>query len=177
MPPPKKFPAPRRPPPPKNKKPPLEYPRWLVVFAVALVLSGLVSAGLWLYSRYGVTDEERIRHSLATIELAVEARQTRMLMGQVAADYADRYGNNYAVLYDRARDWMALNLTRKVEFDLTDINIEIAADGKTARVTATVGGNEPIQRVLSYIRPQNNRVYLDYRKNALWQVVNCRAEP
>jgi hypothetical protein len=57
-----------------------EYPRWTRWMAIALLAGVLGAAGTWLYAKYGVSDTERIRRSLAAIELAVETRQARALM-------------------------------------------------------------------------------------------------
>jgi hypothetical protein len=141
-------------------------PAWLKWLGVALVVSVLLTVGVWLYGRYLYSATDRVAHSLNTMIAAVEHKMPALWLRHIAANYHDNFSRlNKLQLTTHARYWTVQHLTAEIDLVITDLQFQAAADDKTVTAEFTVSGNAPIQNVLNYFAfGESVRLRLHYRE-------------
>ncbi len=149
--------------------------KWLGV-VVALLL-----VGWWLWARYGVTEEKRVRKVIAKMQEAVErggrAKMALGLEGCIAQDFADRVGLNKTMLIEALIGYRSQ--FDSVNIDISDLTITVttaptANDFPTAeaKFAARLIGNKSGQN-----DQYSDRFRLTFKKSDLgWQMTNAEGE-
>jgi hypothetical protein len=161
-------------------------PRWLLWLLAALLCSIVVSAAILIYSRFFISDEDRIRRSLDSAVMAVERKSPHLLLAQLAENYADNFSRlDKKGVGDHARYWSLTHLNDEVKLELHDLTITVTHDTAvvgagtpiaiaSAVVEFTITGNAPIQEILRYLSMNEaTRLRVHYFKNDTWQISGC----
>lgn len=104
--------------------------RWLSVLPAVLLLTAC----------HRVPDEQRIREAIASMQMAVEARDTRAFMHDVSADFT---GNDGQVDHDGLQNLLRVEVLRNdsVGVMLGPMDVDLQGDRATVRVTVTLTGS------------------------------------
>jgi hypothetical protein len=101
--------------------------KWSRIILLVLILL----AAWWVWQRFFVTDETRIRLQLVSMARAVEQGNVLRLDGTIASDYSDDFGMDKSTLlagiaqYRQQHDGLFIHLS--------DVQIEVQPDHKRAR--------------------------------------------
>lgn len=133
--------------------------RW---FIRLLILVGVVVVGWWLWDRFLIPDETRIRQLITTMKGAVIERNMLRLSDAVAQDYSDDFGLNKSALLGAARSFREQYEELRIEFP--ELTVVLDPDHRTAHAAllVSVGG-----RLKSGARPEASadRVTFFFRKS------------
>lgn len=147
--------------------------RWI---RLMLVLAAIFVAAWWIYQRFLVSDETRIRLRISGMEQAVEQGNLLRLEGAIADDYSDDSGMDKSSLLAAVRAF-------RQQYDglfihLSDVDIRVDPDHQTAQVAF-------VAKVIS--KPKDgggeselfaDRFRLFFRKNGQdWQLVRAESPP
>ena len=93
----------------------------------------LVLAGGWVWQRFFVTDETRVKRLIATMTTAVEQNKIVALADCVAGDFNDEHGLDKASLLGAVR---SVRMQYEALFiHISDLALQVAPDHRTAQAT------------------------------------------
>ncbi len=101
--------------------------KWLKLI---LGIGVLVLLGWWIWQRYFVTDETRIKRAIAAAEDAVAKGNLFKLEGFIAQDYSDQYGFDKSTVLAAVQQFRQQHGT--IFIHISDLKITVAADHQTA---------------------------------------------
>jgi hypothetical protein len=106
----------------------METMKWLTRIAVIAVL---VLLGWWTWQRVFVTDEQRVRKLIGSMQKAVETGNLLKLEAGIAQDYTDEFGFDKSTVIGAVRSFRAQY--DAVLIILTDLHVTIEPDHQHAQ--------------------------------------------
>lgn len=143
--------------------------RWVLR---ALLVAGLVAVGWWVWDRFLIPDETKIRRQVLAMRDAVIQRNALRLSDCIAQDYSDDFGLNKSTLLGVARQFR--DQYDEVIVDIPELAVTVESDHQTARAAlrATVVGFKGGVRQ----EPADDRLRLFFRKtDSGWKLTRIEA--
>ncbi len=111
--------------------------RWLLRI---VLVAGAIAVGWWVWDRFLVPDETKIRRLVAAMKDAVIRRNALRLSDSIAQDYSDDFGLNKSTLLGVARSFR--DQFDEVTIEIPELAVTVEPDHQTARAAlrATVVG-------------------------------------
>lgn len=143
-----------------------------LVIAVAVCL---YFVGSYVYFNHVIGEEQKIMLLVERVREAGEKRSAGGILAEVSENYRDKFSANRRELTEKVRYWVVSNLNNEVSVQMHDLRVEVEPEGERATARLRVGGNKPVQDVLSMLNQSGEVVLFLAHEDGRWLITTVES--
>lgn len=142
---------------------------------VIAVVACLYFLGSYVYYNHIISEEQKITLLVMRVREAGEKRSAGGILAEVSENYRDRFSANRRELSEKVRYWVVNNLSNDVKVEMHDLRVEVEPEGKRATARLRVGGNKPVQDVLTALNESGEVVLFLAHEDGRWLITTVES--